>query len=92
MLKGHEKCFAEWNPPQSWPWKQNGNTVVAAAMILAKKPVTDKYFEKKLGFEPKSSSVTGKVCYHYNSWLTGVVYMAYMFDRNSERKTPQTEW
>ena len=46
-----------------------------------KKRVTDKYFEKKLDFEPKLSSVTGKVCYHYNTWMTGA-NMAYMFDRN----------
>ena len=32
-----------------------------------KKHVADKYFEKKLDFEPKSASVTRKVCYHYNS-------------------------
>ena len=37
-----------------------------------KKRVTDKHFEKKLDFEPESASVTGKVCYHYNSWVSGV--------------------
>ena len=46
-----------------------------------KKRVTAKSFEKKLDFEPKSSSVTGKVCYHYNSWVTAV-YKTYILDRN----------
>ena len=50
------------------------------------KCVTYKYFEKKLDFEPLSPSVIGNVCYHYNTWVTGV-YMAYMFDRNSGGKT-----
>ena len=56
-----------------------------------KKHVTDKYFEKKLDFEPSSTFITGNVCFHYNTWVTGF-YMAYMFDRNSGRKTSQTEW
>ena len=30
-----------------------------------KKRVTDKYFKKRLDFEPESPAVT--VCYHYNS-------------------------
>ena len=55
-----------------------------------KKHVTDKYFEKNLGFEPGLSSVTGKVCYHWNSWVTGV-YIADMFDGNSVWKTTQIE-
>ena len=58
----------EENPPQSWTEE-------------LKKPATDKYFEKKLYLEPESSSVTGKVCYHYN-----------MFDRNSGGKTSQIVW
>ena len=33
MLKGRKK-FLEGNPPESWPWKQNGTTVMAAVMIL----------------------------------------------------------
>ena len=37
-----------------------------------KKHATDKYFEKKVNLEPQSPSVTGKVCYHYNSWVTGI--------------------
>ena len=56
-----------------------------------KKRFTDKYFRKKLDFEPKSPSVTGKVCYHYNNRVTSV-YMMYMFGRNSKRKTFQIEW
>ena len=29
-----KKFFVEVNPPQSWPWKQNGTTVVADAIVL----------------------------------------------------------
>ena len=29
-----KKSLVEVKPPQSWPWKQNGTTVVAAMMIL----------------------------------------------------------
>ena len=50
-----------------------------------------RYFEKKLDLEPESTSVTGKLSYHYNSWVTGV-YIAYMFDRNSGGKTFQIDW
>ena len=39
-----------------------------------------RYFEKKVDFEPESPSVTGKVCYHYNSWVTGI-YMAFIFHK-----------
>ena len=56
-----------------------------------KKRVTDKYFLKKLHLEPLSPSVTGNVCYHYKTWVTGV-FMVYMFDRNSAGKTSQIEW
>ena len=53
VLKDRENFLLEGNPPQGWPWKQNSTIVVAAAMILVKKCVTDKYFEKKLHFQPK---------------------------------------
>ena len=44
-----------------------------------KKCATDKnILEKKLHFEPKSPSVTGKACYQH---MTGA-YMAHMYDRN----------
>ena len=47
-----KKLLVEVNPPQSWPWKQNGTTAVAAVIILkVKKHVADKYFEKSY-FEP----------------------------------------
>ena len=36
------------------------------------KHVTAKNFENKLGFEPESPSMTGKLCYLYNSLVTGV--------------------
>ena len=29
-----KKNLVKLNPPQSWPWKENGTTVVDAAMIL----------------------------------------------------------
>ena len=50
-----------------------------------KKRVTDKYFE------PISPSLTGNVCYHYNSWVTGV-HIACLFHRNSGGKTSQIVW
>ena len=56
-----------------------------------KKCVADKCFEKKLYFEPESPSVTGKIFYHYNSWVTGV-YIACIFHRNPGGKTSQIEW
>ena len=56
-----------------------------------KKQVTHKYFEKKLAFEPKPPSVTGNVCYQYNTWVTGI-YMAYMLHRNFRGKKSQIEW
>ena len=46
--------FLEVNSSQSWPWKQNGNLVVATGMVLE---VANnwrrvlQYFEKKLDFE-----------------------------------------
>ena len=55
VLKDRENVLLEGNPPQGWPWKQNSTIVVAAAMILRKKRVTDKYFEKKLDFQHKPS-------------------------------------
>ena len=55
MLKDRKKFLLEGNPPQGWPWKQNSTIVVAAAMILGKKRVTDKYFENKLDFQHKTS-------------------------------------
>ena len=55
MLKDREKFLLEGNPPQGWPWKQNSTIVVAAAMILGKKRVTDKYFKNKLDFQHKTS-------------------------------------
>ena len=56
-----------------------------------KKLVADKYFEKKLDFEPKSPSVTRNVCYHYNSWVTAVQRTC-LFHINSGRKISQTKW
>ena len=83
-------------------WKETllkldlGTTVVAAVMILEvvnnwRSVLQINILKKKLDFEPESPSVTEKVCYHYNSWVS-VVYMAYVFDRNSGRKTSQIEW
>ena len=47
--------------------------------------------KKGFDFEPGSPFVTGKVCYQYNSSVTGAC-MAYRFGRNSREKTCQTEW
>ena len=85
----------EGNPSQSWPLKQNVSTVVVAVMVLEvvniwRSVLQINILKKKIGFEPELLSVTGKVCYHYNSWVTGV-YMAYMFDRRKGGKTSQTE-
>ena len=51
------KILVEVNPPQSWPWKQNRNHRCDCSddsqnCEQMKKRVTDKYFEKKLDFEP----------------------------------------
>ena len=57
-----------------------------------KERVTDKYFEKKIRIWTQiNPSVTGKVCYHYNNWVTGV-YMVCKFYGNSRGKTSQIEW
>ena len=60
------KNFVEVNPPQSRPWKQNGITVEAAVMILEvvnywRSVLQINILKKKLGFEPKSTFVTGNV-------------------------------
>ena len=52
-----KKNFVEVNPPQSWPWKQNGNTVVAAVMILKvvnnwRSMLQINILKKTLDFEP----------------------------------------
>ena len=52
VLKVLEICLAKGNLAQSWHWKQNGTTVVAALIILEvvnnrRSRVTDDYFEKK---------------------------------------------
>ena len=72
-VKRPQKILMKGNPPQSWPWKQNGTNAVAVVMIP--KVVNNWRSMSQLDFEPESSSITGKVCYHYNTWVTGV-YMA----------------
>ena len=52
VLKVLEICLAKGNLAQSWHWKQNGTTVVAALIILEvvnsrRSRITDDYFEKK---------------------------------------------
>ena len=42
----------EVNPPQSWPWKQSGSCDDCQSCEQLKKRAKDKYFEKKLDFEP----------------------------------------
>ena len=61
MLKGREKFFAGRKPSSKMTLKTKSTSVVDAALILVKKRVTDKYFEKEIDFKPKSSSVTGTV-------------------------------
>ena len=69
MLKGRGKVLLEGNPPQSWPWKQNGTTVVAVAIFLIKKRVRDKYFEKS-DFKPESSLLQEKyITFTIVDWL-----------------------
>ena len=34
MRQHSQNFFVEVNPPQNWPWKQNGTTVVPAVIIL----------------------------------------------------------
>ena len=82
-----KKNLVEVNLPQSWPWKQNGTNVVAAVMIL--KVVNNwrivlkiNILKRKLCFEFYLPSVKGNVCYHYNTWVTGI-YVAYMFDKKT---------
>ena len=57
LLKGHKKFLLEGNPPQTWPWKQNGTTVAAAVMIVEVKNnwqsvLQINILKKRLGFEP----------------------------------------
>ena len=57
-MSQHSKNFwVEVNLPQSWPWKQNGTTFVAAVMILEvvnnwKTVLQINILKKKLDFEP----------------------------------------
>ena len=85
VLKACRKNLLKGDPPQSWPWKQNGTTVVAIVIILEgvnnwRSMLQINIFLKKLDFEPEPPSVTGKLCYQHNSWVNSVC-MAYMFDR-----------
>ena len=96
MLNGREKILVGENPPKSWPWKQNGTTVVAAVKIPEvvnnwRSVLQINHLKKKLDLEPESSSVTGIVC--YLTILECVVSTwSIMFDRNSGEKTSQIEW
>ena len=74
VLNDFKNILVEGNPPQSWPSRQNGTTVTVSMIIF--KMCHLKIFWKKLHFEPKSPSITGKVCCYYNSWVTGIC-MAY---------------
>ena len=51
------KFLVERNPPQSWPWKQNGTTVVGVVMILEvmnnwRSELQINILKKQLDFEP----------------------------------------
>ena len=47
--------------------------------------------KRKLCLEFYLPSVKENVCYHYNTWVTGI-YVVYMFDKKTEEKTSQSEW
>ena len=94
-VKRPQKNFSGKKPSSKLSLKINSTTVVAAVMIPEvvnnwRSVLQINHLKKKLDFKPESSSVTGKVCYHYNSWVAGA-YMGYMFDRNSGGKTSQIE-
>ena len=57
MWQHSKEILVEVNPTQSWPWKQNGTTIVAAVMILEvvsnwRSVLQINILEKKLDFEP----------------------------------------
>ena len=65
-----KKILVEVNLPQSWPWKQNSNTVVAAVMVLEvvnnQKSVLQIYILKKMWLL---------------QYLSDCVYMAYVWQK-----------
>ena len=90
-----QKNFAERKPSSKLTLKTKwyhscGCCDDSRSCELLKKHVTDKYFEK-VRLWTCTTFHYRKLCYHYNSWVTGVC-MAYMFDRNSGGKTSQIEW
>ena len=57
MWQHSKKILVEVNPRQSWPWKQNGTTVVPAVMIFEvvndwRSALQINILKKKLDFEP----------------------------------------
>ena len=89
-LKGKQNASPKLTSKTKW-YHSCGCSDDSWSYEQLKKRVPDKSFEKKLGIECESYSVTGKVYYHYNSWVTGVS-IAYMCDRNSGGKTSQIQW
>ena len=78
------------------PWKQNGNKLWLLydprSYEKLKKRVTDKYFEKSSTLNTHHLPLKEKyVTITVVEWLVSI-YMAYLFDRNSEGKTSQIEW
>ena len=86
-----------WNAKQSWLKKTLSHTVQLAHLrvFIWKIFISLRWdagkIKWKLDFEPKSPSVTRKVCYHYNSWLTGV-HRTCLFHINFGGKISQTKW
>ena len=75
VLKGRKQFFVKGNP-----WKQNGNTVMAA--VLIPEIVNNWKACYRQIFKKQNYTIVSQ---------TGV-YMAYMFDVKSEGKTSQIEW
>ena len=89
-----KKFFAEVNPPQGWPWKQNGTTVVADAIVLEVMNNWRNFLQKNNLTKRLWTLILpadGNVYYHYNIWVTGF-YVAYMFDQNFEGRTTHIDW
>ena len=89
----NKNFLVEVNPPQNWPWKQNGTTVVAVMILEVVnnwRSVLQIFWKNRL-WTLITFCYIGYVCYYYNTWVIGV-YMAYVFDWNSGGKTSQIEW
>ena len=71
-------------------WWHCGYCDYSQSCETMKKHFTYKFFEKNVILSTLITFCYMKLCYHYNAWVTDV-YMAYMFDRNSETKALQID-